>query len=117
LLVFSAIMTHASVAPAERAVLGISDSLVRLSVGLEDEEDLLKDLDNALTLAVSAADSCHLSTNALPRCKSRIFVLCWCVSSGLEIRLEKILVTRARSREKWLVRLENTLPYVYGLNG
>lgn len=47
-----AIMTHASVAPEERAKLGISDSLVRLSVGLEDESDLLADLDNALQLAV-----------------------------------------------------------------
>ena len=46
-------MTHASVAPAERAELGISDSLIRLSVGLEDEEDLIADLEAALTAAVS----------------------------------------------------------------
>lgn len=43
-----AIMTHASVAPEQRAILGISDSLCRLSVGLEDLEDLLADLTNAL---------------------------------------------------------------------
>lgn len=41
-------MTHASVPPEERAKLGISDSLVRLSVGLEDVNDLIQDLSNAL---------------------------------------------------------------------
>jgi cystathionine gamma-lyase len=44
-----AIMTHASVPPDTRAKLGISDSLVRLSVGIEDVEDLLADLDRALS--------------------------------------------------------------------
>ena len=43
-----AIMTHASVPPETRAKLGISDSLVRLSVGIEDTDDLLADLDRAL---------------------------------------------------------------------
>jgi len=43
-----AIMTHASVPPEKRAALGISDDLVRLSVGVEDIEDLLDDLDQAL---------------------------------------------------------------------
>jgi len=42
-----AIMTHASVPAEARAALGISDSLVRLSVGIEDLEDLLNDLLNA----------------------------------------------------------------------
>jgi cystathionine gamma-lyase len=41
-------MTHASVPPAARAKLGISDSLVRLSIGIEDVEDLVADLDAAL---------------------------------------------------------------------
>jgi cystathionine beta-lyase/cystathionine gamma-synthase len=41
-------MTHASVPPADRAKLGITDSLVRVSVGIEDIEDLLADLDQAL---------------------------------------------------------------------
>jgi cystathionine beta-lyase/cystathionine gamma-synthase len=40
-------MTHASVPPAERAKLGITDGLVRLSCGVEDVEDLLADLDAA----------------------------------------------------------------------
>jgi cystathionine gamma-lyase len=43
-----AIMTHASVPPETRATLGISDNLVRLSVGIEDGDDLINDLDQAL---------------------------------------------------------------------
>jgi cystathionine gamma-lyase len=43
-----AIMTHASVPPENRAALGISDGLVRLSVGIEDVADLIADLDQAL---------------------------------------------------------------------
>jgi len=43
-----AIMTHASVPPEERVKLGISDSLIRLSVGIEDVQDLLADIQNAL---------------------------------------------------------------------
>ncbi|XP_026555954.1 cystathionine gamma-lyase [Pseudonaja textilis] len=47
-----AIMTHASVPKEDREVLGISDTLIRLSVGLEDSEDLLEDLDQALKAAI-----------------------------------------------------------------
>lgn len=43
-----AIMTHASVPAETRAELGINDSLIRLSVGVEDLNDLLTDLKNAL---------------------------------------------------------------------
>ena len=43
-----AIMTHASVPEKERASLGISDQLIRLSVGIEDLDDLVADLDQAL---------------------------------------------------------------------
>ena len=43
-----ALMTHMSVPPEQRKILGIDDSLVRLSVGIEDVEDLLEDLDQAL---------------------------------------------------------------------
>lgn len=43
-----AIMTHASIPPAARAALGIADGLIRLSVGCEDVEDLIADLDTAL---------------------------------------------------------------------
>jgi cystathionine gamma-lyase len=43
-----AIMTHASIPPANRKLLGISDSLIRLSVGVEDIEDLRAELTMAL---------------------------------------------------------------------
>src|SRR5215831_17457059 len=43
-----ATMTHASVPPEERARLGITDGLVRISVGIEDVEDLIADLESAL---------------------------------------------------------------------
>lgn len=43
-----AIMTHASIPPENRAALGISDGLVRLSVGIEGVDDLIADLQNAL---------------------------------------------------------------------
>jgi len=43
-----AIMTHASVPKEQREALGISDGLIRLSVGIESVEDLIADLDEAL---------------------------------------------------------------------
>jgi cystathionine gamma-lyase len=43
-----AIMTHASIPAETRERIGISDSLVRLSVGVEDADDLIADLDQAL---------------------------------------------------------------------
>jgi cystathionine beta-lyase/cystathionine gamma-synthase len=42
-------MTHASVPPAMRQEVGITDGLVRISVGIEDVEDLVADLDFALS--------------------------------------------------------------------
>jgi cystathionine gamma-lyase/cystathionine beta-lyase/cystathionine gamma-lyase/homocysteine desulfhydrase len=42
-----ATMTHASVPPEHRAKLGITDGLVRISVGIEDVDDLVADLDEA----------------------------------------------------------------------
>ncbi|SDF52800.1 cystathionine gamma-synthase [Epilithonimonas hungarica] len=42
-----AMMTHASIPEDKRAVLGITDDLVRLSVGIEDAEDLIADLEQA----------------------------------------------------------------------
>ena len=44
-------MTHASVPDAERAKLGIDDTLIRLSVGVESCRDLLDDLRHALDAA------------------------------------------------------------------
>jgi len=43
-----ALMTHASIPSDQRAALGITDNLVRLSVGIEDADDLLADLEQAL---------------------------------------------------------------------
>ena len=44
-----ATMTHASIPKDVREQSGVVDSLIRLSVGIEDAEDLLRDLDQALT--------------------------------------------------------------------
>ena len=46
-----ATMTHASVPPERRAAIGITDGLVRVSVGIEDIDDLLEDLEQALAAA------------------------------------------------------------------
>ena len=43
-----ALMTHASMPPEVRQRVGITDGLVRLSVGIEDVEDIVADLDQAL---------------------------------------------------------------------
>ena len=43
-----AIMTHASVPPDRRGAIGITDGMIRISVGIEDVEDLKEDLDQAL---------------------------------------------------------------------
>jgi methionine-gamma-lyase len=45
-------MTHSDVPPAERARFGISDSMIRLSIGLEHPEDLIQDLRRALAKGV-----------------------------------------------------------------
>jgi cystathionine beta-lyase/cystathionine gamma-synthase len=46
-------MTHAAVPPVMRQAMGLTDSLVRLSCGVEDAEDLIADLDRALAVASS----------------------------------------------------------------
>jgi cystathionine beta-lyase len=43
-------MTHASIPREERMKSGVVDSLIRLSVGIEDIEDLISDLKNALVV-------------------------------------------------------------------
>ncbi|MGE7182816.1 bifunctional cystathionine gamma-lyase/homocysteine desulfhydrase [Peribacillus sp. NPDC006672] len=48
LISIPALMTHASIPAERRAELGITDGLIRISVGLEDVEDLLEDLEQAL---------------------------------------------------------------------
>ncbi|KAI0321398.1 Cys/Met metabolism PLP-dependent enzyme-domain-containing protein [Amylostereum chailletii] len=51
-----ALMTHGSIPPAERAALGIGENLIRLSVGVEDGEDLVHDVEQALQVAVGAGE-------------------------------------------------------------
>ena len=50
-------MTHGSIPEAERALLGIGDNLIRLSVGVEEIEDLLADVEQALQAAASVNGS------------------------------------------------------------
>ncbi|MCH8274522.1 MAG: cystathionine gamma-synthase [Armatimonadetes bacterium] len=51
LIEIPAVMTHASIPAAERRKAGLADGLVRLSVGIEDVEDLVADLERALELS------------------------------------------------------------------
>ena len=55
LITHPASMTHAAVPPEQRAAAGITDGLVRLSVGLENPDDLIADLDQALRPAAKGA--------------------------------------------------------------
>ena len=54
LIAHPATMTHASMDAAARAAAGISDSLVRVSVGIESAQDLVRDLTRALDVVASA---------------------------------------------------------------
>jgi cystathionine beta-lyase/cystathionine gamma-synthase len=45
-------MTHASIPREERIKNGLSDTLIRLSVGIEDADDLIADLEHAISLSV-----------------------------------------------------------------
>jgi len=54
-----ALMTHASVPDDQRALLGIDDSLIRLSVGIESCQDLIDDLGRGLEAALESMQ--HIS--------------------------------------------------------
>ena len=54
LIELPALMTHASLPPERRDEIGIDSGLIRLSVGIEDADDLVADLDQALARAASA---------------------------------------------------------------
>ena len=45
--------SHRALAPAERAAIGVTDGLIRLSVGIEEPADILADLERALEAAKS----------------------------------------------------------------
>lgn len=55
LVTHPATMTHAAYSPEERAALGVTDGLLRLSVGLEDVDDLMEDLARALAVSKGVA--------------------------------------------------------------
>ena len=48
-------MTHLSVKPEDRLRLGVTDTLIRLSVGIEDAKDLIADLKQALEKASASS--------------------------------------------------------------
>ncbi len=50
-------MTHCDYSPVDKARFGVSDGLIRLSVGLENADDLIADLDGALSYAAAATAS------------------------------------------------------------
>jgi cystathionine gamma-lyase len=58
-----AIMTHASIPADQRAALGISDTLIRLSVGIENPDDLIADLQKALAAAHGAGAGKRAAAN------------------------------------------------------
>jgi len=66
LISHSASMTHASVPPDERRRIGVTDGLVRMSVGIEDLEDLIEDLGRGLKAVEKAA----VATGSAPSRKS-----------------------------------------------
>ena len=49
------LMTHAAIEEKERVALGVTENLIRLSVGLENVDDILADLDQALKAAVGSS--------------------------------------------------------------
>jgi cystathionine beta-lyase/cystathionine gamma-synthase len=53
-------MTHAAIPEEERRKLGISDGLIRLSVGIEDIEDLIEDIEQALAKTSRCFNGCQI---------------------------------------------------------
>ncbi len=58
-----ALMTHATIPPEQRQALGITDGLIRLSVGIENVEDLIGDLSRALEISRQA----HVETEMIKK--------------------------------------------------
>lgn len=63
-----ATMTHAAMTPEARKVAGISDRLVRFSIGLEHADDLVRDVFSALDNAAGADNVAYLSKGAASKC-------------------------------------------------
>ncbi|CAB1324511.1 unnamed protein product [Coregonus sp. 'balchen'] len=101
-----AIMTHASVPESDRAALGISDTLVRLSVGLEDEQDIIEDLKQALNAAPNTKNHRFLASMNI-QSSSSVFRTShdqrWSVVSGTEWRREyPVFIAMYKSGERVL---------------
>lgn len=65
LLCHPATMTHKSIPAEKRHAAGVADSLIRLSVGLEDAQDLIEDIEHALAKAKSKIQSAKAETPIL----------------------------------------------------
>jgi cystathionine gamma-synthase len=65
-----AAMTHAAMTPEARAAAGITDRLIRFSIGLEHVDDLVRDIETALDLAseASAGNVAYLANGAASKC-------------------------------------------------
>lgn len=61
-------MTHSTYSPEERQAHGISEGLVRISAGLEDEHDLLADVQQALATLGAASSASPLLAQPVPAC-------------------------------------------------
>lgn len=59
LITHPASMTHSDVPLAQREAIGLSDGLIRLSVGLEEPADIIADLDRALTIAATSTNAAN----------------------------------------------------------
>jgi len=69
LITFPAVQTHADVNPAIRERLGISDRLLRLSVGIEDAADLMEDFGAGHGVKQRSKDKMDYNTRILPHRK------------------------------------------------
>lgn len=79
---FRSVLSHASFPVEDRVRMGITDNLVRLSVGLEDPDDIIADLDLSLRSAVSLFYIFHNYT-----------LLCRCASNKMRsITLQNVCV-------------------------
>ncbi len=66
LVAHPATMTHAAMAPEARQAAGIGDSLLRLSAGIEDVQDLLEDIDGALERVLAVQHRSRFQENVIP---------------------------------------------------
>ena len=66
-------MTHFELPREERLKVGITDELIRLSIGIEDKSDLIEDLGQALDKAYGAFISTHAEADVLGQLSAGVF--------------------------------------------